>query len=134
MTLIPSEPTTPCAHLDLLEGKPYASVGIALLPIRHSWEAFALLNWGGWNACPLPEENCAAFRYWGERYGAKIISITHDIVECTVERLPKDPEEALELAEEQYAYCTDLVDQGTGTLENLAASLLVSHTWFFWWD
>ena len=81
-----------------------------------------------------PRENCAAFRYWGEKYGAKIISITHDIVECTVERLPKDPEEALELAEEQYAYCTDLVDQGTGTLENLAASLLVSHTWFFWWD
>ena len=42
--------------------------------------------------------------------------------------------EALDLAREQYAYCPDLVDQGTETLSALAASLLKDEWWHFWWD
>jgi hypothetical protein len=38
------------------------------------------------------------------------------------------------LAKEQYAYCADIVEQGVGTIEALAATLLNGHIWFFWWD
>jgi Domain of unknown function (DUF4253) len=42
--------------------------------------------------------------------------------------------DALDLAREQYIYCSDIVSQGTGTLEALAAGLLGGTAWFFWWD
>ena len=32
------------------------------------------------------------------------------------------------------AYCPDIVDQGTDNLATLAAILMVSDWWFFWWD
>jgi hypothetical protein len=40
----------------------------------------------------------------------------------------------MELAQEQYDFCPDIVLQGTGTLEPLAATLMASDWWFFWWD
>ena len=43
-------------------------------------------------------------------------------------------EQAIELALEQYAYCPDIVLQGTETVERLAAEILVAQYWFFWWD
>jgi hypothetical protein len=43
-------------------------------------------------------------------------------------------EEALKLAQEQYSFCCDIVDQGVGTIENLAGGLMASSIWYFWWD
>src|SRR5262249_4373977 len=110
------------------------SVFIGLLMLDAPWEAFAWLLWGGWNACPFPVEHCAVHRYWQERYGAEVVSITHDIVQCVVSRPPTDRRAALMLAEEQYYYCADIVQQGTNTIEALAASLLNSHYWYFLCD
>ena len=94
----------------------------------------ALLSFGGWNANPPPEYHVAALRSWHERYGARLISLTGDVLELRVERRPQTREEALELAREQYAYCADIVDQGVGDLAGLAATLMVSDVWYFWWD
>jgi hypothetical protein len=38
------------------------------------------------------------------------------------------------LAWEQYWYCLDIVDQGVGSVSALAATLLNSTYWYFWWD
>jgi hypothetical protein len=35
---------------------------------------------------------------------------------------------------EQYAYCPDLVDQGTKSLAALAATLQDAGVWYAWWD
>ncbi|WP_425580779.1 DUF4253 domain-containing protein [Streptomyces thermospinosisporus] len=35
---------------------------------------------------------------------------------------------------EHYAYCSDIVDQGTGSIEDLAASQLRGKSRYFWWD
>jgi len=32
------------------------------------------------------------------------------------------------------AYCFDMVDQGIGYLEDLAAKQVRSPSWYFWWD
>jgi len=40
----------------------------------------------------------------------------------------------MELAKEQYIFCNDIVDQGVGTVSALAATLLDSNYWYFWWD
>lgn len=97
-------------------------------------KAPAFMRFGGWNACPPPDVHVAVLRHWRERYGAELICVAADKLELRVARRPADRDAALELAWEQYAYCQDIVDQGVGTLSNLAATLMVSPYWFFWWD
>ncbi|WP_056501417.1 DUF4253 domain-containing protein [Sphingomonas sp. Leaf22] len=122
------------AATDLLTGKPYDRVHIVTLPTRTSWEVPAYLRWGGWNACPPAEYQCAMLRRWQERYGAELVGIDRDTIELRVKRRPRDRAEALALAHECYAYCPDTVDQGVDTIEALAATLMASDWWFFWWD
>lgn len=117
-----------------LRGKPADRVHIVTLPTRVSWEVPAYLRWGNWNACPAPEVHCAALRSWQERQGAELVGIDRDTINLRVGRRPKDRAEALALAREYYAYCPDSVDQGVGTIEALAATLLANDWWFFWWD
>ncbi len=42
-----------------------------------------------------------------------------------------DPDD---MAERMYVFCPDIVDQGTGTLEALAAELRNTNQLYFWWD
>ena len=76
----------------------------------------------------------AVHRKWREEYGAQIVGISGDTINMRVSRRPATREEALALAREQFLYCSDLVLQGTETLEVLAASLMESDWWYFWWD
>lgn len=122
------------AHLDILSGDVKPVIYIGLATIRDSWMLPAEVGFGGWNACPEAAVHCAVLKYWQELYGAEIISLTYDVIECRVSRPPTSPEAALQLAWEQFWYCPDLVDQGMQTVANLAASLLNVGYWYFWWD
>jgi len=97
-------------------------------------KAPAFMRYGGWNACPPPEAHVAVLRHWRERYGAELVCAAADTLELRVARRPADRNAALKLAQEQYAYCMDIVDQGAGTLANLAGTLMESPYWYFWWD
>lgn len=127
-------PASLSSHRDVLTGKPLAQVNIVLIPAAEAWMVPCYLRIGGWNECPDAEEHAALFKYWGEQYGARVACITGDVIEMTVARPPTTREAALELAKEQYVYCPDIVDQGTESIEALAATLLNSGVWFFWWD
>lgn len=120
-------------HLEGLLGRPKKLVLIGLIPAK-SWETPAHIKFGGWNECPEPHVHVALHKYWNLKYGAEIACLSGSTIECTVEKLPKTQEEALELAIEQALYCPDIIDQGVGSLENLVALLLGSKSWYFWWD
>ncbi|MCC6151088.1 MAG: DUF4253 domain-containing protein [Planctomycetes bacterium] len=94
----------------------------------------AKLLWMAVNFGIGPVEHTAVHRHWARLYGSMVVSVTGDVIQCFVERPPKTKDEALFLAIEQFKYCSDIVDQGVGTICNLAAELLNSHTWYFWWD
>ena len=134
----PEEGVTPTdqlsAHVDVLTQTPHDKVYIATLPTTQPWQAACYLKIGGWNAVPFAPEHAALWRYWGEKYGATVASITSDVVEFTVARPPQTREEALQLAREHYLYCADIVDQRVESIEALAATLLNAPVWFFWWD
>jgi hypothetical protein len=119
---------------DILSRKPLKRLGIALVPTRVPWEVLAFLEFGGWNDCPEDAVHCAAHRYWEQEYGAVIVAATTDVVEMKVARGPRTREAAMSLAKQQYSYCADIVEQGTETISNLAASLLGGTAWYFWWD
>jgi hypothetical protein len=119
---------------DILTGKPLTDLMGVEIVADECWHIPALFKYGGWNDCPEPEAQCAIWKYWQEKYGAKIVGISHDIIEAHVENPPKTPDEAMQLAMEQYLYCTDIVDQGVETVSNLAHLLLQQKVWYFWWD
>jgi hypothetical protein len=119
---------------DPLTHKPLPAIHVGLFPAENGWEVPAFLMFGGWNECPGPQEHVAVLRSWHARYGAEVVGVTHDIVETWVARPPRTRADALALAREQYLYCPDIVDQGTETLDVLAATLLRGKSWYFWWD
>jgi len=121
-------------HKDVLSGKIKPEIYLGLAKIEKPWHLPALLKYGGWNDCPEPEVHCAFHREWQERFGAEITGMSGDVVECAVGRPPTDQRAATILAWEQYWYCADIVEQGCGTVKNLAATLMYSPYWYFWWD
>lgn len=119
---------------DILNGKALPKVYIVLIPASDWTEIPAYLRWGGWNDCPPPEYHVAAFREWRDRYSAELVGMSFDTINLRVSRRPQTREEALALAREQYIYCSDIVDQGVGTLSQLAMDLMSNDWWYFWWD
>jgi hypothetical protein len=115
-------------------GEPLAEVNIAIIPTGDWTTVPAYLRWGNWNACPAPEYHVAALRSWRERYGVELVGMRFDVMNLTTAKGPNTRQEALALAREQYAYCADIIDQGTGTFSGLAATLMASNWWYFWWD
>ena len=70
-----------------------------------------------------PGKTCSAYRL--------------HMIECTVERPPTTKEDALILAREQLLYSPGFLGEFTGRETNiprLAAALLNSRHWLFWWD
>ena len=119
---------------DILSGKSAPKVHIALIP-TDDWTLIpAYLRWGDWNDCPPPEMHVAALRSWRDRYGVELVGLSHDTLNLRATKHPATREEALALAREQYAYCTDIIDQGVGTYNALAAILISDDWWYFWWD
>lgn len=119
---------------DILTRKPLDRVFIALVPTSDGTEVPAYFRWGNWNGCPAPQFHVAALRSWRDRYGAELVSLGADVMDIRVARRPETPDAAMALAREHYEYCNDIVDQGTGTISELAAMLMDTDWWYFWWD
>jgi hypothetical protein len=118
---------------NILTGK-FQETTIALVPTAEAWQAPIYLRFGAFNSCPGPSEHAAFFLRWQDRYDAEVVALADDVVEMRVGKPPTKRQDALLLAREQYLYCRDIVDQGTQTLELLAAGLLKGTAWYFWWD
>jgi Domain of unknown function (DUF4253) len=82
----------------------------------------------------MPEIHVAMLRKWNVEYGAELVGMTGDVLNLRVARKPQTKEEATTLAIEMFYYCEDIVTQGTGSINALAASLMESDYWYFWWD
>jgi hypothetical protein len=110
------------------------AISFALVPLRHPYEAPIELAFTGGNGCPGPHLISAVFADWQKRYGAVPACITNSVIECYVDRPPRNQASAIDLALEQWLLCEDIVGQGTQSIRNLAQQLWRSHRWFFWWD
>jgi hypothetical protein len=119
---------------DLTTNQAKSVVRIALIPTDDPTAIPAYMNWGDWNACPSPAYHVAALRAWRDNYGAELIGLGPDVINLRVARKPATREEALELARAHYVYCNDIIEQGVGSYRALAAGLMASDWWFFWWD
>ena len=109
---------------------------LAKIPVKHPWMVFAYLPFGGWNDCPDTAALMAVSKYWHERHGAVPAVLTYDTLEYSVPAPIEPQERALDLAKEQYAFCADIIEQGTPgmSVTRLARNLRQSNIWYFWWD
>lgn len=117
--------------------KPMENIILAKIPVKNPWEVAAWLPMGGFNDCPTPAEQVAVFRFWYEKYGAVPAVVTYENWELELKKPPVNKKEALELAEEHFAFCYDRMMQGAKDRDNLkalASELVDSTTWYFWWD
>ncbi len=117
---------------EILSGKTAECV-LAKIPVDEPWKVFAYVPFGGWNECPSPKIMMAITKRWYESYGAVPAVISHDTLQMTVKPV-SDEEKALELAAQQFAFCSDIVFQGIGFIKPLAKLLQNSSVWGFWWD
>jgi hypothetical protein len=93
-----------------------------------------LLWWGAANYDIGPADHVALLKHWHDRYGAELVALGSDMIELRVANPPVDPDEQLAVAEDQYWYCPDVVDQGVETVDALAIAQVASRRWVFWWD
>ncbi len=133
----PAEPwhaTSLTVTYDFATRRTKPTVHIALIPTDDPTAIPAYMRYGNWNECPPPAFHVAAVRAWRERYGAELVGLGADVMNLRVARRPATRDEALELARAQYVYCNDIIDQGVASYCGLAAGLMASDWWFFWWD
>jgi hypothetical protein len=137
----------PPAHLGLVSARRPADV-----PATVGWSVFGVdfCDWDEPPDSPAQLEGSLAgarslqigvvLRSWETRFGARLLRIGGDaILQVLVERPPRTPELARQVAAEQYAFA-DEVRQGAGfesvgdTVASIAASLIGAPVWQFWWD
>jgi hypothetical protein len=120
--------------MDMWTGEIREKVFLALVPTDDATAMPAYLRFGGRHAMPQTDNRIAALRSWQARYGAELVGASNDTLNIRVKSRPGSRKEALMLAREQYEFCPDIVDQGVGDLSSLAAMLMESDWWYFWWD
>lgn len=107
---------------------------VLLVPVTRPADVPWRLGWFG----PVNHDLTGAdvssrLRDWEARYGAILTNIGFDTIELQVAAPPSDPDEVRAVAEEHYAFCPDIIDQGAGTLEAYLPAVSGDH-WYFWWD
>ncbi|WP_215700634.1 DUF4253 domain-containing protein [Clostridium sp. MCC353] len=107
---------------------------ILKVPAKMPYEVLAYVPFGGYNACPLPEEHIAVAKRWYEQYGAVPCAVGYDTLQFYLETPVTDKEDVEQLAKEMMIYCEDIVTQGAEDIEYLERSIRESPFWFFWWD
>jgi len=65
------------------------------------------------------------------KYSLDLIGASGDLCEF---KINKEPQNWEILAKEAYKVCPDIVDQGSGTVEKLAAEMKQTKRLYFWWD
>ncbi len=108
-------------------------IHLALVPAAASWEVPALLSWSGGEGHGISgAEHLSVLHFWQEAYGADLVSLGLETLECLVAEPPEDARGAFELAVQQYAYCPHLMDHLAPAMGALAATLFGRH-WIFDW-
>lgn len=82
----------------------------------------------------LPDNNARLIniiRDFHSKYDLQLIGASGDLCEFRIGTAPHDRDD---LAEEVDEVCPGAVDQGTGSVEELAAEIRASKTLYFWWD
>jgi hypothetical protein len=121
------------ALADVLGALPDARIG--LVPAGRPADVLPLIGWEGvasWHATALPV--AAVLRSWEDRFGARLLEVGFDGIRVLAGRPPRSIEAARHVAAEHVVFCDECGGQGLTAVTSLAARLVESPVWTFWWD
>jgi len=104
---------------------------VALFPRSDPYEILRLMGTNGWNYDIGPDSIVAWLRALERDHPFVLTGIGFDWVEGRFRSAIGD---AGMLARRFYAFCPDIVEQGTETIEALARELAESQRLYCWWD
>ncbi len=104
---------------------------VSLLKASDPYDMLRTMGTNGWNYDISPDMVIAHLKKWDAEFGLVLSGVGFDWVEAQFKRQPAN---MLEYAKEVYAFCPDVVEQGTETVENLAKEMKRTNTLFLWWD
>lgn len=111
-----------------ISGKPDQ---VSVLKAASPYDALAVMGTNGWNYDLSPDIVIARVKQWDKRFGLILRGVGFDWLEA---EFRKQPPNMLEFAQEVYEFCPDVVDQGTETVEALAAEMKRTNAVYLWWD
>jgi hypothetical protein len=118
---------------DAYVGPPGLAARVVVWPRMEPYAALRVLQTNGWNHDISTEMVEAWLRVMEREHPFAFTIIGFDEVGGRFERQPTW-DEALEIAKRVYAFCPDVVDQGTGTLAVLVDEVLEHRSFYCWWD
>jgi hypothetical protein len=104
---------------------------VSLLKTSDPYDMLRTMGTNGWNYDISPDMVIARLKKWDAEFGLVLSGVGFDWMEAQFKRQPAN---MLEYANEVYAFCPDVVDQGTETVEALAKEMKRTNTLFLWWD
>ena len=111
------------------KGVPYSEVVISKIDSWH--DILRLSESNAINFSMETEDLIEKLEEYDNEYGISILQAETDTVVVAFETLP---DEFIELAEDIYEFCPDIVDQGSGDINDIIDSLENTNTIFLWWD
>jgi Domain of unknown function (DUF4253) len=110
------------------------SARIALVATDRPADVLPEIGWQGvTNRYEFLLPIAAVLRSWEDRFGARLLEVGFAEIRLLVERPPHNLKAAERIAAEHYAFC-DESGGGLRDIRSIAASLVNSPIWAFWWD
>lgn len=104
---------------------------IAVVPYGNDYEYLAAVRLSGINYDISHEDVIARYKEWDEKYDLDLLGANFEWLEAEIAIAP---ESWMQFAKRVYAFCPDVVDQGTGTVAALAKEMERSGRLYLWWD
>jgi hypothetical protein len=112
-----------------------APAGLALVQAARPADALVRIGWtGAVNVLDSPAPLALVLRSWEDRFGARLMHVGFDTIALLVERPVRAVDQAVAVAAEHFALCTDNITQGLGAIQAYAEELPGATAWWFWWD
>lgn len=108
---------------------------LGLVAVRRPADILDAVGWmGAANDDGDPLDMTTVLRSWERRFDAYAVGLGTDTLVLAVGRPARDLDSALAIAAEHHAFCPDNVQQGTGSIQEYAETLVGAELWPFWWD
>jgi hypothetical protein len=104
------------------------------VPAGRPADALPVLGWTGVTHPDVVLSIAAVLRSWQDRFVARLLRVGFAEISVLAQRPPRTLESAQHLAAEQWAFCSECGGTGLRDVPGIAASLMNSPVWTFWWD
>ena len=104
---------------------------IAVLKTTDKYSILQQIQTNGINYEIDTDSLISIIKKFDEKYSLELTWASGD---CCMFIIHKTPENWLQIAQEAYDVCPDIVEQGAGSVEELAKEMKKDKILFFWWD